>query len=85
MSNAETTNLAETDPERFARVELKADIHIQHLRMDGAHEATEVLMCTVTKFFLGIRTVPGVTRLEAFDLYMAATRKTLEGNMEDGS
>lgn len=85
MSNAETVNLAVTDPERFERIQMKADIHMRHLHMDNAHEATEVLMCTISKWFLAIRTVPGITRLEAFDLYMAATRKTIEGNEEEGT
>lgn len=85
MSNHETHNLAVTDPERMAEVQRHADFYLANLFSNRSKLAVEILICIIASFFLRIKTVPGITKLEAFDLYMAAARKTLEGNLEDGS
>lgn len=85
MSSAETHDLAKSDPQRFAAVEHEAKFHLAYL-LDGkrASFSVEVLVYVIAMFFLRIKPVPGTTKLEAFDLYMAAARKTLEDNLEGG-
>lgn len=81
MSDPEMKSVPQAELEAIALI---ADPMADYLQTMPAQEAMRVLLYVITRTFLNIDTFNDVSKLEAFDKYMATCRHTLDMNIRAG-